>query len=461
MSSRPGGLGLRGRLMAVGLLGVGAALLAGGVLLYAVLTAGLQRTVENNARSSAQEVAAMAAQGRLPDPVPVSGAQVVQVLDADNRVVGGSATADRLTALVTPAEHRSLLDGAALTVPGSRAALTGTLLVAGARVGQGADAALVVAAVPMADVEASRNLMGRLLFVFFPLFVALLALVAWRVISSTLRPVEELRRGAERIGAGSVGVDRLPVPASRDEIGALATTLNGMLDRLAASQARQRDFVADAAHELRSPLASMRTQLEVAQRLGEGGELPADLLHEVSRLSALVDDLLLLARSGPEAGPPAAGDVDLHDLAEEVAARAAGGRVPVTVATEAERAEPAPEPVVLAARGDLLRAVSNVVDNAVRHARTGVVLSSEVSAGTAELSVADDGDGIPEEARERVFDRFTRLDDARDRDRGGSGLGLAIARDLVRRSGGEIVLEDAGPGLRAVLRFPLRPPPER
>ena len=455
MRQRLARLGLRGRLMAVGLLGVGAALLVGGALLYAVLTAGLERTVANEARASAQEVAAMAAQGRVPDPVPVSGAQVVQLLDPDNRVVGGSATADRLTALVTTDEHARLLAGDALTIPGSRAAMGGQLTVAGVRVGAGGSSTLVVAAVPTADVVASRQLMGRLLFVFFPLFVALLAVVAWRVVGSALRPVEELRRGAERIGAGSVGVDRLPVPTARDEVHALATTLNGMLDRIAVSQERQRDFVADAAHELRSPLASMRTQLEVAERLGEGGDLPEGLLPEVQRLSALVSDLLLLARSGAEAAAPDLEDVDLLDLATEVAARASGSRVPVRV-EPADGAGPGrSDPVVVrASHDDLLRAVANLVDNAVRHAATVVVLCAEATPAGAELRVRDDGDGIPAQDRERVFDRFARRDDARDRDHGGSGLGLAITRDLVRRNGGDVVLEDADPGLRAVLRLP-------
>jgi signal transduction histidine kinase len=276
------------------------------------------------------------------------------------------------------------------------------------------------------------------------------------VVGSALRPVEGLRRGAERIGAGSVGVDRLPVPTARDEVHALATTLNGMLDRIAASQERQRDFVADAAHELRSPLASMRTQLEVAERLGEGGDLPEGLLPEVHRLSALVDDLLLLARSGAEAGAPDLEDVDLLDLAAEVAARVSGSRVPVRVEPR-DQAGPGRTDVVVvqACHDDLLRAVANLVDNAVRHAATVVVLRAEATPAGAQLCVRDDGDGIPEQDRERVFDRFARRDDARDRDHGGSGLGLAITRDLVRRNGGDVVLEDADPGLRAVLRLPV------
>ncbi len=385
-------LGLRGRLMAVGTLGVTAALVAGGVLLYVVLTAGLQRAVATEARASAEEVAALVTQQRLPDPVPVSGAQVVQVLDGDNRVVGGSATADRLTSLVTGAEYARLADGDTVDVPGSRAALSGGLTVAGATARTGGQTLLVVAAVPTADVDTSRRLMGRLLFIFFPVFVLLLALVAWRVIGSALRPVEELRRGAERIGADPTDPDRLPVPPTRDEIGALARTLNGMLDRIAAAQQRQRDFVADAAHELRSPLASMRTQLEVAQHLGEGGDLPEDLLAEVRRLGTLVDDLLLLARSGSEAGPPQRHDLDLGEIAQTVLERYAEPRVPLRVEAAQEDAAP-----VHAAYPDLVRAVTNLVDNALRHARTEVVLSVGGDDSGALLTVRDDGDGIPEE----------------------------------------------------------------
>ncbi len=454
MTSRwSGRLGLRGRLMAIGTLGVTVALVLGGILLYAILVAGLHRAVADEAHSSAAEVAALVTQQRLPDPVPVSGAQVVQVLDADNRVVGGSATADRLTALVTDAEHARLTAGGTVEIPGSRAALSGRLTVAGATARTGGRTLLVVAAVPTADVDTSRRLMGRLLFVFFPVFVLLLALVAWRVIGSALRPVEELRRGAERIGADPTDPDRLPVPPTRDEVGALALTLNGMLDRIAAAQQRQRDFVADAAHELRSPLASMRTQLEVAHRLGEGGDLPEDLLAEVRRLGALVDDLLLLARSGSEAGPPGRQDLDLGEIAGTVLERYAEPRVALRTDLRAGGSA-----AVHAAYPDLVRAVTNLVDNALRHASTEVVLAVGGDDTGAELTVRDDGDGIPEGDRERVFERFTRLGDARDRDSGGSGLGLAIARDLIRRNGGEITLEDAEPGLLARVRLPRTSP---
>jgi signal transduction histidine kinase len=351
-----------------------------------------------------------------------------------------------------------------VTVPGSRAGLSGDLTVAGIEAGPADARLLVVAAVPTADLETSRRLLRTLMLVFFPVFLILMALIAWRVIGSALRPVEELRHGAERIGAAADPSERLPVPPSRDEISALAETLNGMLARLAKASKQQRAFVADAAHELRSPLASMRTQLEVAGRLGEGGTLPRDLLAEVDRLTALVEDLLVLARSGEDAPTHVRNEVDVAALLGEVERRYAAARVPVRAqsAVAGVRGVDAPKqaPVVTASFEDLVRALGNLVDNAVRHARTEVTLSWESGAWGTRLTVRDDGNGIPEAERERVFDRFARLDEARDRDSGGSGLGLPITRELLRRNGARVWLEDARPGVRAVVAFgkPGSPP---
>jgi signal transduction histidine kinase len=226
-----------------------------------------------------------------------------------------------------------------------------------------------------------------------------------------------------------------------------------MLDRLAQAQERQRAFVADAAHELRSPLASIQAQLEVAQRLGEGGTLPADLMVDVKRLSGLVEDLLLLARADADTRPPARlTAVDARDLVAELTMTYSHARVPVTLQAD--------EPViVMCAAEELRRAISNVLDNAVRHAGTRVEVTTSVDHDQAVISVSDDGPGIQPEDRERVFERFTRLDDARGRSSGGAGLGLAIARELVTRAGGTVVLTAARPPwqTRAELRLPLAP----
>lgn len=171
-------LSLRSRLMVVGLAGVAVALLLGGLLLYAAMVTTLDRSVQSEARASAREVATLVDAGRLPDPVPVSGAQVVQVIDGQHRVVGGSATADRLTPLVSPAELARLTAGGSITVPGHRTGLSGALEVAAVEAGPSAERVAVVAAVPTADLETSRRVLRTLLLVFFPLFLAALGVIA-------------------------------------------------------------------------------------------------------------------------------------------------------------------------------------------------------------------------------------------------------------------------------------------
>ncbi|MGB8382424.1 MAG: hypothetical protein WCG47_14485, partial [Dermatophilaceae bacterium] len=180
-------ISLRARLMSIGVLGVAGALVLGGLLLYAVLTAALTRTVQASALSSAREVALLVETNRLPDPVPVSGAQVVQVIDAQGRVVSASPTADRLTALVTPDERQSALAGDAVMVPGARAGLSGSLQVAALEANAGGKRVTVVAAAPTADVEASGRTLRLLLLVLFPVLLAVLAIIAWRIIGAALR----------------------------------------------------------------------------------------------------------------------------------------------------------------------------------------------------------------------------------------------------------------------------------
>jgi signal transduction histidine kinase len=447
MLSRFERISLRGRLMAIGVLGVAGALVLGGVILYAVLASSLTRTVQSEALASAREIALLVNSGQTPDPVPGSGAQVVQVLSADNRVVTASLTADRLTPLVTPEERAQALAGDVVVVAGNRSGMSGGLQVSAIEAGPANNRVVVVAALPTADLESATTTLRNLLLVVFPLLLVVCAVIAWRVIGAALAPVEELRSGASRIDGSSTD-ERLPVPPTRDEIAALATTLNEMLDRVASARRTQRAFVADAAHELRSPLATMRTQLEVAARLGDGNGLPAELIPEVRRLSSLVEDLLLLARSddGQLARAEARSEtVDLGALAHDVAGRYASARVPVQLLAPVQRSH------VSGSYDELYRALTNLVDNAVRHAASRVDVAVEVSDDVSRLIVTDDGTGIPETDRERVFDRFTRLDDARDRDSGGTGLGLAIARELLRRNGAHVLLEDADPGVRAVV----------
>ncbi len=441
-------LSLRARLMAVGVTGVALALALGSLALYAVLTVTVNRTVDDGAFATASSVADMVANNTVPDPLPVSGTYLVQVVDASGAVVSASVSADRLTPLLRSPELAKALAGERISVPGARAGSSGTLRAVALRAGSGPASARIIVAVPVNDLEASQRVLETTLLVTYPLVVLIMALIAWRVIGWTLRPVETLRSGAARI-SGSDQDERLVVPESADEIRALALTLNDMLDRLAAARGRQRAFVADSAHELRSPLASMRTQLEVAQRLGEGGELATDLLADVTRLAALVEDLLLLARAGSDARPPSMREsLDVRALLVTTAGRYADARVPVSVV-------PGPAVYASVSSEELQRVLANLVDNAVRHAGSHVELAARTEGGRAVLTVIDDGPGIPAGERERVFERFARLDDARDRDAGGTGLGLAIVRELLRRSDGSISLQDnpSGPGLAAVVHL--------
>jgi len=422
-------------LLSTAALAIGLAI--GVVALTAVLRFGLERATDDAAARTADEVASLIDEGRLPDPIPVGGTTLVQVIDEQGRVLAASAGADRLVAALPPDELTAALSGPQ-TVSGASFGVNGPMRVVAMQAGPAAQPDIVVVGVPAGDIDDAVRIARTALIVGYAVLLAGLAAVAWRLVGATLRPVEALRAGAEKItGAGSN--DTLPVPRSADEIRRLADTLNVMLVRLESSRRRQRAFVADAAHELRSPLASLRTQLDVALVTGTEPDT-ADLLAEVDRLTGLVDDLLMLARAD-DAGPPPQEVLDVAELAEAVVARYSDGRVPVTlVRMDAGVISLEANPAALA------RVLANIVDNAVRYAATWVVVAVGSTAEEAVLTVTDDGPGIPAADRARVFERFTRLHDARDRDTGGSGLGLAIVGELVRQQGGTVTLDDKSPG---------------
>ena len=274
-----------------------------------------------------------------------------------------------------------------------------------------------------------------------------------------LRPVEAIRAEVDAI-TGSTMHRRVPEPPIGDEIGRLARTINAMLDRLDTTATRQRQFIADAAHELRSPVAAIRTGLEVARRKADHANWSAvadAALAEESKLEALLDDLLLLAthdESGAFAHHPE--PVNLSALTSAEAQRPR--RVPVDVALPDTNATT--EPVVIpGADEQLARMLGNLVDNAARHAATAVHIDLATHDDIVRLSVDDDGAGIPPGDRERVFERFTRLDKSRAHDRGGSGLGLAVVRSIVTRHQGHVWVEDSPMGgARFVVELATRSP---
>jgi len=317
---------------------------------------------------------------------------------------------------------------------------------------------VITAAAPADQVQRNVEALTDRLAVGLPALVALVGVIAWVLVGRALRPVEAMRAEAERITASTLH-RRLPQPPTDDEIGRLAHTMNTMLDRLETASARQRRFVSDASHELRSPIATLRAGLEVARSKPGPPGWPArvdGLIAEESRLESLVDDLLLLAahdETGPITAPAA--PVDLTDLAREEGQRPR--RVPVQIVPPAtgDRAV-----VVDGARPQLARALSNLVDNAARHAATVVRISVSEDRDTARFVVDDDGPGIPPEDRERVFERFTRLDGGRARHEGGSGLGLAVVHAIVTDHRGSIRVDDSPlGGARFVAELPAIPPP--
>ncbi|MEV2198184.1 HAMP domain-containing sensor histidine kinase [Streptomyces phaeochromogenes] len=300
-----------------------------------------------------------------------------------------------------------------------------------------------------APLSAEQNAVSTALtamLIGLPLLLVTISGMTYVVTRRALRPVEGIRAEMAAITASEDLSRRVPEPATHDEVARLARTTNETLAALEASVERQRAFVADASHELRSPIASLRTQLEVGAAHPELLDVDG-AVEDTVRLQRLAADLLLLARL--DAGERSAdASLDLAALVREEAGQRVGDRVEVSV--DAESVE------VAGSRGQLARVLGNLLDNAQRHTRTSVAVTVRRSGEWAVVGVTDDGAGVPAAERERVFERFVRLDEARTRDDGGAGLGLAIARDVAVRHGGSLTVQDAPTGGALFeLRLPL------
>lgn len=313
---------------------------------------------------------------------------------------------------------------------------------------QGDTKATVYVLVTPLDAENAVGAVDPWLIGGLPAAALLVAVVAWWAAGRALRPVERMRTELARITAADMS-SRVPRPGTGDEIERLAVTMNETLDRLADSVERQRRFVADAAHELRSPLAALRNTVGVAVAHGDTADLAA-LDGSTARLQRLTDDLLLLARlerTAPVSGKP----VDLAGLAEELVGERSF-RVPPDSRFVVVASAPA---LVIGREDELARLLGNLLDNAARYARERITVT--VRAPSPELvrvEVVDDGPGIPPEDRERIFERFARVDEARGREHGGAGLGLAIARDIAARHGGTLSVTESTGGAHFVAEFP-------
>ncbi|GII58400.1 hypothetical protein Pth03_67890 [Planotetraspora thailandica] len=384
----------------------------------------------------------------------VDGVHLVQVVDAGHRVVNASPKAAGLPPLssVRPPAGNPERDVESCLPH------LGCLRVAALRVAPGADSPVVYAGRPAASVRPFEAF-GQFFGLQEGVLTILAAWATWKVTGRTLRPVEEIRADLAAIGGDDIS-SRVPEPSGQDEIARLARTVNGTLSRIEEAKhgtervlMRQRQFVADASHELRTPLAGLRAELEEAQMHPRETDLPellSNALFDVDRLEAIIADLLLLARVD-SIGESERTRVDLSELVAGAAMRRLG-RLPVRVTTE-------PGVHVTVVRSQVARVVANLLDNAQRHARRSVEVHVKRDRATAVLLVMDDGPGIPAAHRDRIFERFTRLDTARSRDHGGTGLGLAIARDVAMAHDGTLTAcESPSGGACFILRLPLDDP---
>ncbi|MEO7555041.1 MAG: ATP-binding protein [Acidimicrobiales bacterium] len=441
---------MRVRITVVATVIVGLTIAVAGWLLVRSVESALESQVADHGQQQIDDVSEQLNAGVAPTEIRAEpGAGLVQILTADGRLIavsGGPANE-----LITGA---ALEDVAAAKVEVPVAGHVGETAagmpvdVRSDTVSVNGDRLTVVAASPLADVERSVSTLKQALVVGLPLLVALVAAVAWFGVGRALRPVEAIRAEVEAISATTIH-RRVPEPGGRDEIDRLARTMNAMLDRLEDGATRQRRFVADASHELRSPIAAIRTQLEVAGRHPDDADWPevaTSVLAEEARLEGLVGDLLALAHDD-EGAPPAGALVELNAVVAAGAARAR--RVPVVVRAVTV-ADGLPH-VGAGDRGALAALVSHLLDNAARHAATAVTVFLRSEDGNVVLRVEDDGAGIVPIDRERVFERFTRLDEGRSRDQGGAGLGLAVVRAVAHRHRGSVKIESSPSGGTAVV----------
>ena len=435
---------IRLRLTAAFALAMVVVLAAAGLFVYLRLQSDLNESVDSALEARA---AAVASSGRAPAGAASEAEEgFAQVLTENGRVIDSTAGAGE--PLLTRSEvARAAAEGdivAERAVPG----IEGT-----ARILAQADGAEVVAVGQSLD-DRDETLAGvaASFAVGGPLAVLAASLVGYLLAASALRPVEAIRRRAAEVSLDRPG-EPLPLPPARDEIRRLGQTLNEMLDRLRASYDREREFVADASHELRTPVAVIKTELEAALRAGDHHPQVREALvaavEECDHLAQLAEDLLVLVRTGDGELPVQAEDLPAGELVGAVRdrfAQRAGERGRV-IRTDVSNG--------LRLRGDELRlrqALGNLVDNALRYGEGDVVLGAHRAGAGAELEVADSGPGFPPELAGRAFERFARGDAARTR--GGTGLGLAIVRAIAEAHGGEAELVRSD-GTGAIVRIRL------
>lgn len=434
---------VRMRVTAVAAVLVAVVLTVAGAALVITLHELQIRGVDDNLRQRADDLEVLVdAGGIISSTLPFSAETVSQIVDGDEVLAASHSSVADLAMVAAPARDEVMFNSDGIAVDDD------LFRVLSRRID---DRLIVHVARAIDDVEEGRRVLIGVLSAVIPLLTLVLAFGVWVLVGRTLRPVESIRS----VVAAMTGDDvhrRVPVPVGTDEITRLARTMNEMLGRVEEAQTRQRQFAADASHELRTPLARIRSELEVELVHPSGADPDAthrSVLEEVDILQRTIDGLLILAR-GEEERSPRMVPVDLDDivLRETSALRERGDlTLDVSGVTAAQ---------VSGDELQLSRAIRNLFDNAARHARNRVTVTLSEVGDAAVLRVADDGSGIAAADRERVFERFTRLDAARSRHDGGSGLGLPISRGVAERHGGTLHVDpEHTPGARFVVRLPL------
>jgi signal transduction histidine kinase len=435
----------------------------GGTIAITLYHRSLTSSVQHSVAQTATTVASRAADQVLPDPIPMPiGTDIprVQVLDSTDQVVGGDPVSANKPAMF----HLASGMHEQQRVVGNLGLLHGaTADVYAVRVHSPTGAETIVAALSLDPVSVRTRVATEATAALCTVALVVVGVVAWLTAGRVLRPVERMRAQAVAITASGDLSDRLP-DSGNDELSRLSDTLNGMLGSLEASVDRQRRFVADAAHELRTPLAGLIATLEVAKEHPDTtSEVPPDeligeLLDGHRRLGRMVNDLLVMAALDGQAQFRMV-PVDIAGVVTDCSRRSVPDGVTLRIG-DLERA------VVLGNEPQLSRMVGNLVDNALRYANSAVELSLSAANGWACISVLDDGPGIPEPDRERIWGRFVRLDNDRSRPGGGSGLGLAMVRELAQTHGGTAQVRApvsapparGGPGAEFIIKLPLHQP---
>lgn len=435
---------VRARTTLAATLVTGVALVAGSIALLATLHTSLLHGDDALSKSRLRDLIALAEAGNLPSRID-AGDGVAQVVDHSGHVLAASTNIPGkppLTSFRPPESHPVVL---AVVGPDDNEQEHYRLWAQRAATPLGE--LTVFSGSSTESVSEADAAVRRPLLIGLPVMVGVLVLAMWVLVGRALRPVESIRAEVAELTERRLD-RRVPEPGTDDEIGRLARTMNAMLDRLEEASRRQRAFVADASHDLQSPLTAIRAEVETQRAGGIESARARRILEETGQMEALVQNLLYLARLDDGVGSPQS-PVDLDDVVLEEASRLQDS-TPIRLRTEAVSGGP-----VLGNRADLGRAVRNLLENAVRHARSSVELRLSAVDGDVRLEIADDGPGVAPADRARVFDRFYKADTARQRRTGGSGLGLPIARAIAEAHGGALELADGDGGARFVLRLPL------